>query len=214
MEEVPEDKHPIDWFVNRNLKKVGLDPAPDASPLELYRRMSFGLTGLPPDPVQSIKFERELGKSRDTLIDYAEELMATPHYGEHFARHWLDVARYADSAGFANDYARPNAWRYRDYVIRSFNNDKPYDRFVKEQVAGDEMDPSNSENLVATGFLRMGPWDPAMVLKPQARQLWKGSASVQLQLCGKQWFGSKCVAWVTNNKKERKDLTEMKEKGR
>lgn len=173
VEEVPEGKNPIDWFVNRKLKEVGLDPAPDASPLELYRRMSFGLTGLPPDPVQSIKFERELGKSRDTLLDHAEELMASPHYGEHFARHWLDVARYADSAGFANDYARPNAWRYRDYVIRSFNNDKPYDRFVKEQVAGDEMDPSNSENLVATGFLRMGPWEQTgMSVFKETRQMW------------------------------------------
>lgn len=173
VEEVPEGKHPIDWFVNRKLKEVGLDPAPDASPLELYRRMSFGLTGLPPDPGQSIKFEREFGKSRDTLLDYAEELMASPHYGEHFARHWLDVARYADSAGFANDYARPNAWRYRDYVIRSFNNDKPYDRFVKEQVAGDEMDPSNSENLVATGFLRMGPWEQTgMSVFKETRQMW------------------------------------------
>jgi mono/diheme cytochrome c family protein len=173
VEEVPEGEHPVDWFVNRKLKETGLDPAPDASPLELYRRMSFGLTGLPPDPAQAIKFERELGKSQDALLAHAEELMASPHYGEHFARHWLDVARYADSAGFANDYARPNAWRYRDYVIRSFNNDKPYDRFVKEQVAGDEIDPTKSENLVATGFLRMGPWEQTgMSVFKETRQMW------------------------------------------
>lgn len=173
VEEVPEGEHPVDWFVNRKLKETGLAPAPDASPPELYRRMSFGLTGLPPDPVQAIKFEREFGKSQDALLAHAEELMASAHYGEHFARHWLDVTRYADSAGFANDYARPNAWRYRDYVIRSFNNDKPYDRFVKEQVAGDEMDPTNSENLVATGFLRMGPWEQTgMSVFKETRQMW------------------------------------------
>ena len=85
--------------------------------------------------------------------------MASPHYGEHFGLHWLDVARYADTAGFANDYSRPNAWRYRDYVVRAFNEDKPYDRFVREQVAGDEIDPKNPEHLIATGFLRMGPWE-------------------------------------------------------
>lgn len=173
VKKVPEDEHPVDWFVNRKLKEAGLKPAPDASPRELYRRLSFGLTGLPPDPAQAIKFEREFGKSQDALLAHAEELMASAHYGEHFARHWLDVARYADSAGFANDYARPNAWRYRDYVIRSFNNDKPYDRFVKEQVAGDEIDPTNSENLVATGFLRMGPWEQTgMSVFKETRQMW------------------------------------------
>ena len=133
--------------------------------------MSFGLTGLSQGRLEAIKFEREFKKSKTALLDHAEELMASAHYGEHFARHWLDVARYADSAGFANDYARPNAWRYRDYVIRSFNNDKPYDRFVKEQVAGDEMDPTKSENLVATGFLRMGPWEQtAMSVFKETRQ--------------------------------------------
>ena len=173
VEDVPASEHPVDWFVNRKLKETGLDPAPDASPRALYRRLSFGLTGLPPDPVAAAKFERELAKSKDSLLGHVEELMATPHYGEHFARHWLDVARYADSAGFANDYARPNAWRYRDYVVRSFNRDKPYDRFVKEQVAGDEMDPDNPENLVAVGFLRMGPWEQTgMSVFKETRQMW------------------------------------------
>ncbi len=173
VEKVPGGENPIDWFVNRKLKEVGLKPAPDASPRELFRRLSFGLTGLPPDPARATKFEREFSQSRDALLDHAEELMASSHYGEHFARHWLDVARYADSAGFANDYARPNAWRYRDYVVRSFNQDKPYDRFVKEQVAGDEMDPDNPENLVATGFLRMGPWEQTgMSVFKETRQMW------------------------------------------
>ena len=99
--------------------------------------------------------------------------MAPPHYGEHFARHWLDVARYADSAGFANDYTRPNAWRYRDYVVRAFNQDKPYNQFVREQVAGDEINPVNPERLVATGFLRMGPWEQTgMSVFKETRQMW------------------------------------------
>ena len=88
-----------------------------------------------------------------------DRLLASPHYSQHWARHWLDVVRYADSSGFSNDYARGNAWRYRDYVIRSFNQDKPYDQFVREQIAGDEIDPEAPEMLVAAGFLRMGPWE-------------------------------------------------------
>ena len=86
-------------------------------------------------------------------------LLASTHYGEQWGRHWLDVVRYADSGGFANDFERPNAWRYRDYVIRAFNSDKPYDQFVHEQIAGDELDAKNVENLIAVGFLRMGPWE-------------------------------------------------------
>ena len=114
VESVPKDQHPVDWFVNRRLKENGLEPASSASGGELFRRLSFGLTGLPPDPAEATKFERQFEKSSDVLLTYLEKLMTSPHYGEHFARHWLDVARYADSAGFANDYSRPNAWRYRD----------------------------------------------------------------------------------------------------
>ncbi len=173
VETVPAGEHPVDWFVDRKLKEAGLEPAPEASSRELYRRLSFGLTGLPPQPSKANEFEREFAKSKEALRAHGDELMASPHYGEHFARHWLDVVRYADSAGFANDYARPNAWRYRDYVVRSFNEDKPYAQFVKEQVAGDEMDPGNAENLVATGFLRMGPWEQTgMSVFKETRQMW------------------------------------------
>jgi mono/diheme cytochrome c family protein len=173
VEKVPAGKNPVDWFVGKKLKEAGIEPAPDASPRELYRRLSFGLTGLPPDPAQASKFEREFTKSKTALSEHAKELMVSPHYGEHFARHWLDVARYADSAGFANDYARPNAWRYRDYVVRAFNEDKPYNQFVKEQVAGDEIEPANPERLVATGFLRMGPWEQTgMSVFKETRQMW------------------------------------------
>jgi len=173
VEEVPAGKNPVDWFVNRKLKEFDLDYAPDASARELYRRLSFGLTGLPPTPTEAEKFEKDFKKSNNALSLYAKKLMASPHYGEHFSRHWLDIARYADSGGFANDYSRPNAWRYRDYVVRAFNEDKPYNQFVIEQLAGDEMDASKPENLVATGFLRMGPWEQTgMSVFKETRQLW------------------------------------------
>jgi hypothetical protein len=173
VEEVPEGKHPVDWFVKQKLDESGLKKAPVASAHELYRRLSFGLTGLPPLPSESMNFEKDFSKSKEALSIYAKKLMASPHYGEHFARHWLDVARYADSGGFANDYSRPNAWRYRDYVVRVFNQDKAYNRFIIEQLAGDELNPKNSENLVATGFLRMGPWEQTgMSVFKETRQLW------------------------------------------
>ena len=132
------------------------------------------MTGLPPRPIDTARFETAAKKDIGAaVLDYAKRLMATPHYGEHFGRQWLDVARYADSAGFANDYSRPNAWRYRDYVIRSFNRDKSYDDFVREQIAGDEIDSTDSEKLVATGFLRMGPWEQTgMSVFRITRQQW------------------------------------------
>ena len=173
VDEVPEGKHPVDWFINQKLEELGLEQAPIASARELYRRLSFGLTGLPPSPSEVGNFEKEFKQSKQALSLHAKKLMASPHYGEHFARHWLDVARYADSGGFANDYSRPNAWRYRDYVVRAFHEDKPYNQFVMEQIAGDEMDSEKVENLVATGFLRMGPWEQTgMSVFKETRQLW------------------------------------------
>ena len=173
VEKVPEGKHPVDWFVKRKLDESGLEKSPVATARELYRRLSFGLTGLPPLPSEVMKFEEDFKKSEKALSIYAKKLMASPHYGEHFARHWLDVVRYADSGGFANDYSRPNAWRYRDYVVRAFNQDKPYNRFIIEQLAGDELNPNKAENLVATGFLRMGPWEQTgMSVFKETRQLW------------------------------------------
>ena len=190
VEEIPDNAHPVDWFIDRKLKEIGLPPASVAQPRELARRLSFGVTGLPPLPVDAARFEAAAKNDVEVaVLDYARKLMATPHYGEHFGRQWLDVARYADSAGFANDYSRPNAWRYRDYVIRSFNNDKPYDDFVREQIAGDELVEDEgkeqkdekssshgthpSELLVATGFLRMGPWEQTgMSVFRITRQQW------------------------------------------
>ena len=100
-----------------------------------------------------------------------DRLLQSPHYGERMGQHWLDVVRYADSSGFANDYQRGSAWRYRDYVIQSFNNDKPYDQFIKEQIAGDEIMPNDPEGIIAVGFLRMGPWElTGMEVERVARQ--------------------------------------------
>ncbi|MFT4546477.1 MAG: mono/diheme cytochrome c family protein [Verrucomicrobiales bacterium] len=174
MKAVPDGDNAVDHFIDARLAEKGLKSAPPADARELLRRLRFGLTGLPPSRGEVAQFESAYQKDAKAAVrQIASQLMATPHYGEHFARHWLDVTRYADSAGFANDYARPNAWRYRDYVVRAFNNDKPYKDFVREQIAGDEIDPTDPEHLVATGFLRMGPWEQtAMSVFKETRQLW------------------------------------------
>ena len=160
--------NPIDAFHRAKLEAAGFKPANRAGKLALLRRATYDLTGLPATPNESEVFLEDDSQSAwETLVD---RLLASPAYGEQWGRHWLDVARYADTAGNSNDYERSNAWRYRDYVIRSFNDDKPYDRFVIEQLAGDELEPDNPEMLVATGFLRMGQWGSAMLPKKIARQ--------------------------------------------
>ncbi|MDG2123922.1 MAG: PSD1 and planctomycete cytochrome C domain-containing protein, partial [Verrucomicrobiales bacterium] len=158
--------NPVDHFIDKKLASLNLEPAPPASSHHLLRRLTYTLTGLPPAAGKAGTFDIEHQESK------IESLLSSPHYGEHMARHWLDVVRYADSSGFANDYERPNTWRYRDYVVRSFNADKPYDQFVREQIAGDEIDRNNPENLIATGFLRMGPWEhTGMSVAKVTRQL-------------------------------------------
>lgn len=149
--------NPIDAFINDRLEAAGIQPLPQADRHTLIRRITFDLTGLPPTPAEIAAFIND--KSDNAYDKLLTRLLASPRYGEHWGRHWLDVVRYADSSGFSNDWLRPNAWRYRDYVIQSFNNDKPYDRFIREQIAGDEIDETNAENLIAVGFLRMGPWE-------------------------------------------------------
>lgn len=137
----------------------------------LIRRVTFNLIGLPPTPKEVADFIDDPADDETAFAKVVDRLLANPHYGEHQARHWMDVVRYADSSGFANDYERGTTWRYRDYVIRSFNEDKPYEEFIREQIAGDEMDPSDPEKLVATGFLRMGPWElTGMEVAKVARQ--------------------------------------------
>ena len=163
--------HPVDALIGARSPE-GLSIALPAEAVALIRRVTFDLTGLPPKPreVQAFKIAWEKDKDR-AWEDLIDRLLLSPHYGEQMARHWLDVVRYADSAGFSNDYPRPHAWRYRDYVVRSFNNDKPYDQFVREQIAGDEIKPKDPDHLIATGFLRMGPWEhTAMSVKAVTRQ--------------------------------------------
>jgi mono/diheme cytochrome c family protein len=159
----------VDGFISAKLRAAKLTPAPAADRRTLARRVTFDLTGLPPTPEEIDAFVTDTSPTAyEKLID---RLLASPHYGEQMARHWLDLTRYADSAGFANDYDRGNAWRYRDYVVRSFNADKPYDRFVTEQLAGDEVAPADPEALVAVGFLRMGAWElTGMEVAKVARQ--------------------------------------------
>ena len=164
--------HPVDAFLDERLSALGLSPAPAAEARVLLRRLSFGLTGLPPSPEEVAAFERAHATDpRAAVAAAAERLLANPHHGERMAQHWLDVVRYADTAGFANDYDRGNAWRYRDYVVRAFNADRPFDRFIREQIAGDELEPENPEAVIATGFLRMGPWElTGMEVAKVARQ--------------------------------------------
>ena len=155
--EVAGVSHPVDAFIGSRLEARGLQPAPAADKRNLIRRATFDLTGLPPTPEEVQAFLHD--DSEEAFGKVVSRLLDIPQYGERWAQHWLDVARYADTGGFSNDYERPNAWRYRDYVIRSLNEDKPYQQFVMEQIAGDELDPKDPEKLIATGFLRMGPWE-------------------------------------------------------
>ena len=148
-------RNSIDAFVLAELEKKGLRPAPPADKITLIRRATFDLVGLPPTPEEVDAFlADDSAKAFDKVLD---RLLASARYGERWARHWLDLARYAESEGFKADEIRPNAWRYRDYVIKSFNNDKPYDRFIKEQIAGDELRPDDPDARVATAFNRHYP---------------------------------------------------------
>src|SRR5918994_846652 len=151
----PDLTHPIDRFLEKARADKRLVAAPRADRRVLIRRAYLDLLGLPPTPAQVKAFVED--KSHDAWDRVIDELLASPHYGERWGRHWLDVARYADSNGFEQDYDKPNAWRYRDYVIKSFNQDKPYNQFIREQIAGDEMDGKSFDTLIATGFLRAGP---------------------------------------------------------
>jgi hypothetical protein len=145
----------IDAFVAQKLEAKGLKPSPEADRITLLRRVTFDLIGLPPTPAEVDAFVAD--KSPNAYEKVVDRLLASPRYGERWARHWLDLARYAESEGFKSDETRPNAWRYRDYVINAFNNNKPYDRFVKEQIAGDELWPNDPSARVATGFSRHYP---------------------------------------------------------
>lgn len=147
--------HPIDAFLLERLQKEGLGFAPPADRLTLVRRLYFDLTGLPPSPAEIDAFLADKSpRAWENLID---RLLESPRYGERWAQHWLDVVRFAESDGFEYDTHRPDAWRYRDYVIRSIQQDKPFDRFILEQIAGDEIDPNDHELRIASGLQRLGP---------------------------------------------------------
>src|SRR5262245_22568765 len=153
-------RNPIDAFVLARLREADLSARPPASRPVLIRRLSFNLTGLPPTPSAIQSFVDD--PAPDAYERLVDRLLASPHYGEAWGQHWLDVVRYAESEGFEYDRHRAGAWRYRDYVIRSFNSDKPYDRFVLEQLAGDELavdfdELSARDAQVAAGFHRLGP---------------------------------------------------------
>nr|MBC8349005.1 DUF1553 domain-containing protein [Verrucomicrobiota bacterium] len=161
---VPEAKewarNEVDRFILAKLKANDLRPSQEVSPLALVRRVTHDLTGLPPTPQETEDFMEAYGKDSDKAYEeLVDGLLASPRYGERFARHWLDVAKYADTCGYDKDKLRPNAWPYRDYVIRSFNEDKPYARFVQEQVAGDALFPDETDGILGLGFLAAGPWD-------------------------------------------------------
>jgi hypothetical protein len=148
-------KNPIDTFVLAKLEAKGLQPSAAADKRTLLRRVTFDLTGLPPTPEELKAFLAD--NSPEAYEKVVKRLLSSPRYGERWAQHWLDVVRFGETNGYELDADREQAWRYRDYVIRSLNEDKPYDRFLLEQIAGDELEPQNFEMRVATGFLRAGP---------------------------------------------------------
>lgn len=151
------DKSPIDRYVLATMREKGLEPSPPADRRTLIRRAYFDLIGLPPSPEEVAAFVNDpAADAYERLID---RLLASPQYGERWGRHWLDVIRFGESNGFEQNHLRDNAWPFRDYVIRSFNEDKPYDRLVAEHLAGDQLDPGNPQVEVGTGFLVAGPFD-------------------------------------------------------
>lgn len=168
-----EKQHPIDFFIQRKLEDKKIAASQEADAHTLIRRATYDLTGLPPRPQEVSHFRKAWKRNpQQAWSDLINRLLKSESYGERWAQHWLDVVRYSDTAGFSNDYERSNAWRYRDYVIRSFNQDKPFHKFIKEQIAGDELEPQDPESLIATGFLRMGPWGTAMIPQKELRQIY------------------------------------------
>ncbi|MBL8825046.1 MAG: DUF1553 domain-containing protein [Planctomycetia bacterium] len=150
-------KRPIDSFIWDKLQKQQLKPSSQADKRTLIRRLKFDLLGLPPTPEEVDRFLKDT--SPDAYAKQVDEYLASPRYGERWARHWLDIVHYGETHGYDKDQPRPNAWPYRDYVIRAFNEDKPYSRFVEEQIAGDVLYPYTHDGIEALGFLSAGPWD-------------------------------------------------------
>jgi len=150
-------RNSVDLFVLDKLEREKLSPAPEAGRRTLIRRLNYDLTGLPPKPSEVREFEND--PTSDAYERLVDRLLDSPRHGERWARHWLDVVHYGETHGYDKDKPRPNAWPYRDYVIRSFNQDKSYSRFVQEQLAGDVLFPDEPDGIVALGFIAAGPWD-------------------------------------------------------
>src|SRR5262245_7765871 len=148
-------KNPVDAFLLAAMTPKGLSPQPRADRRALIRRAYLDVVGLPPTSAEIDAFVND--KAPGAWERVVDTLLASPHYGERWARHWMDLVRYADSGGFEFDVDRPEMYRYRDYLVQSFNGDKPYDQFVKEQLAGDELAPASDDGMIATGYLRLGP---------------------------------------------------------
>jgi len=185
---IPASGHPVDAFIAAKLAEKKLTAAPAADKRALIRRATFDLTGLPPTPEEVNAFLTD--KSPDAFAKVVDRLLSTTAYGERWGRHWLDVARYADSNGLDENVAHGNAWRYRDYVVKSFNMDKPYDRFVREQIAGDLLPadtlPQRHEQLTALGFLSMGP---KLLAEPDKVKLEMDLIDEQIETLGRAFLG-------------------------
>ncbi|MFN7627382.1 MAG: DUF1549 domain-containing protein [Pirellula sp.] len=175
---------PIDAFVLERLERLGIAPAPRASRRDLLRRITLDLIGVPPtlDELRAL----EVDLSEGAIERCVDRLLSSPQYGVRFGRHWLDVARYADSNGLDENIAYGNAWRYRDYVIDSFNADKPFNRFLEEQIAGDLLSDSNRETVTGTGFLVLGA---KVLAEPDRDKLVMDTIDEQLDAIGKCFMG-------------------------
>ena len=160
--------NPVDAFILARLEKAGLAMAPEADRATLIRRVTFDLTGLPPTPEEVEAFVNST--SPDAWAALIDRLLASPRYGERWGRHWLDVVRYTESNGFEYDRLRDNGWHYRDYVIRSFNDDQPYDVFMRQQIAGDELEPATPDSIVAASLMVCGPCDQAANIQANPTQ--------------------------------------------
>jgi mono/diheme cytochrome c family protein len=182
------EKNPIDGFIRARLQKEGIRPAGSADARILIRRIYFDLVGLPPTPEETEQFIADCRLQNAELVTEAliDRLLASPHYGERWGRHWLDVVRFSESDGYRIDTFRPHAWRYRDYVIKSFNDDKPYDQFVREQIAGDELCPNDPDGLVAIGFLTHGAYE---FNQRDVRGQWHGMLSEIVDVTGEAFLG-------------------------
>jgi len=179
-----QNVNPIDAFILAKLNQGGILPAPPADKRTLIRRITLDLTGLPPTPEETAAFLAD--ESTDAFSKLTERLLASPQYGVRWGRHWLDVARYADSNGLDENIAFGNAWRYRDYVVDAFNSDKPFDRFLTEQIAGDLLPEANQQTKTATGFLVLGA---KVLAEPDMEKLVMDTVDEQLDTVGKVFMG-------------------------